>query len=75
MWAGRHHNCLSRTDGRQDILNEEFEKEVKIAPGPRERAAILAQREAVIRAVDRVSGVKEVQTMDVFCQCFKAVGV
>lgn len=57
------------------VLDEEFEKEVKVAPGPREQAAILAQREAVIRAVDRVGGVKEVRTMDVFCQCFKAVGV
>lgn len=70
--------AIELSDGRWEVgtvLDEEFEEEVKVAPGPRERAAILAQREAVLQAVSKVGGLKKVRTMDVFCQCFRGVDV
>lgn len=68
---------LELSDGRWEVatvLDQEFEKEVEVSvPGPRQRAAIFAQREAVVQAVGNIGGLKEVQTMDVFCQCFRGV--
>lgn len=65
-------------DGKWEVgavLDQDFEEEVKAAvPGLREQAAIFAQREAVTLAVGRIGGLGEVQTMDVFCQCFRGVG-
>lgn len=65
---------LEFSDGRWEVatvLDQEFEKEVEVSvPGLRQRAAIFAQREAVVQAV---GGLKEVQTMNVFCQCFRGL--
>lgn len=68
---------LELSDGKWEVatvLDQEFEKEVRVSvSGPRQQAAIFAQREAVVQAVGNIGGLKEVQTMDVFCQCFRGV--